>query len=746
MSVDFFTEDSPLGTAGSVKAAYNALLSPEKAFREEGSPSGDPVPGTPPDGARTFLILGGDAYLEDEAELASALALHRRKNAAMTVLLSRSDAPTEFGLATLDGEGTLVAFREKPSWAQVDGDLVSTGIYFLEERLLYKIPPGKYDFGYDLLHRLLTDREVVCGFPLSTFWCDVGTPAAYLQCQLRLTGGRSFHTGATLSEGVRLRASLLLPGVSMGKGASAEEAVIDEGCTVGPGARIGKGCVLGRNCHIGKDVILPPGTVLPEGAIWTEIPAPALRHEGKRTADRPKRGFPDGFFGDNRLIFSPAKGSAEPTFYLRLGRALAGAVGSFLSTTRGNRGSTPLRIAVGSDDSAAEIRELLLRGIAEGGAEACCLGEVTAGAAAYLARRLRFPLTVFLRYAGNGEFHGLLFDENRLYPGVPLERPLRERLSSDSSSDAGKSVTEGEKLRLRPGMRLYTETLAALLPPLDGRRITVSGKEREPLAAALRLRGALVREAEEPPAKASHGTNGKGRFSPSSPRGADSADRSAAFPKEEPARLFLHLSEGGEKLTASDAEKLLSPWQVIALCAGDAMRRGAGVISLPDAAPEALKTMVRRGGSLRCFSHTCADARESAARNLAGDEDYLLDASFAAAHLLRLMTDASLTLREAAALLPVFSFTEAETEVGEKKKASLLAAFAAGGGEKRLTREDGEFRLLPSRDGVLLADRSGNYLRAVAGNGTRLCITAEAGDDADADALLKRAKAFFGGK
>lgn len=48
------------------------------------------------------------------------------------------------------------------------------------------------------------------------------------------------------------------------------------------------------------------------------------------------------------------------------------------------------------------------------------------------------------------------------------------------------------------------------------------------------------------------------------------------------------------------------------------MRRGAGVISLPDAAPEALKTMVRRGGSLRCFSHTCADARESAARNLAG--------------------------------------------------------------------------------------------------------------------------------
>lgn len=47
LSVDFFTEDSPLGTAGSVKAAYNALLSPEKAFREEGSPSETRSPARP---------------------------------------------------------------------------------------------------------------------------------------------------------------------------------------------------------------------------------------------------------------------------------------------------------------------------------------------------------------------------------------------------------------------------------------------------------------------------------------------------------------------------------------------------------------------------------------------------------------------------------------------------------------------------------------------------------------------------
>lgn len=133
-----------------------------------------------------------------------------------------------------------------------------------------------------------------------------------------------------------------------------------------------------------------------------------------------------------------------------------------------------------------------------------------------------------------GEFHGLLFDENRLYPGVPLERPLRERLSSDSSSDAGKSVTEGKKLRLRPGMRLYTEALAALLPPLDGRRITVSGKEREPLAAALRLRGALVREAEEPPRRRPTVRTGRG-VSLRPPRAARTAQTAPPlFPKKNP--------------------------------------------------------------------------------------------------------------------------------------------------------------------------------------------------------------------
>lgn len=79
LSVDFFTEDSPLGTAGSVKAAYNALLSPEKAFRRKAPLRETRSPGTPPDGARTFLILGGTLILRTKPSLRPPLLCTEEK-------------------------------------------------------------------------------------------------------------------------------------------------------------------------------------------------------------------------------------------------------------------------------------------------------------------------------------------------------------------------------------------------------------------------------------------------------------------------------------------------------------------------------------------------------------------------------------------------------------------------------------------------------------------------------------------
>ncbi|MGH2807221.1 MAG: nucleotidyltransferase family protein, partial [Actinomycetota bacterium] len=155
VSLSYTTEEVPLGTAGSVLEAREFLTD-------------------------TFLVISGDALTD--IDLQEAIAFHRAKGSAATLVLKRVPDPLEFGIVMTDEDGKVERFLEKPTWGQVFSDTINTGIYVLEPDILDLIPPAQpYDFSSELFPLMLDKGLPVYGIVADGFWADVGNTDAYLQ-------------------------------------------------------------------------------------------------------------------------------------------------------------------------------------------------------------------------------------------------------------------------------------------------------------------------------------------------------------------------------------------------------------------------------------------------------------------------------------------------------------------------------------------------------------------------------------
>ncbi len=161
----FHTESQPLGTAGGVRACADFY------------------------GQDDFLVISGDAACD--FDLARLMA-HRRETRCTAALgLYRHPEPLRFGLVPATEDGRILNFLEKPGWDRVVTDLINTGIYALSPAAMAPVPPDRpYDFGKDLFPQLLRQGEPLHGLALEGYWCDIGTPRDYYQCNLDALEGR----------------------------------------------------------------------------------------------------------------------------------------------------------------------------------------------------------------------------------------------------------------------------------------------------------------------------------------------------------------------------------------------------------------------------------------------------------------------------------------------------------------------------------------------------------------------------
>src|SRR3954453_10252039 len=140
VTLEYSVEESPLGTAGSVKNAQELL-------------------------DETFVVISGDALCD--IDITRLVEFHREKGGLATLALKSVDNPLEFGVVICDEEGRIERFLEKPSWGQVFSDTINTGIYVIEPEVLRRIPVGEpFDFSKQLFPNLLEAGKPLYGYVL----------------------------------------------------------------------------------------------------------------------------------------------------------------------------------------------------------------------------------------------------------------------------------------------------------------------------------------------------------------------------------------------------------------------------------------------------------------------------------------------------------------------------------------------------------------------------------------------------
>lgn len=229
VNIVYSVEDTPLGTAGSVKQA-------EAELKDD-----------------TFLIISGDALTDIDIE--RIIQFHRQKQSMATVVLCHVPNPLEFGVVITDDEGRIRRFLEKPSWAEVFSDTVNTGMYILEPTILGTMEPGKsYDWSHDIFPQLLNEDKPLYGFVMDNdYWCDVGNLQQYREAQYTVMDGQT-----------RVRIG---PAKSTG---SSSGVWVGDGHEIDPRAQIKPPVVIGHNCSIKADAIVGPYTVIGDNCIVEE--------------------------------------------------------------------------------------------------------------------------------------------------------------------------------------------------------------------------------------------------------------------------------------------------------------------------------------------------------------------------------------------------------------------------------------------------------------------------------------------
>ncbi len=224
----YATEETPLGTAGSVRNAMDELN-------------------------ERFVVISGDVLTD--VDLGAIVDFHDEKEALATIGLISVDDPLEFGIVITREDGSIERFLEKPSWGQVFSDTINTGIFVLEPEIFDFIPAeGPSDFSSDVFPDVLAAGRGLYGTVAEGYWEDVGTLEAYSRVHTDVLDGRV----SVDIEGFELR-----EGVWLGKGAELHpdavvegKVIIGDSCRVEAGVRLGNYSVLGSNVRVRADAQL----------------------------------------------------------------------------------------------------------------------------------------------------------------------------------------------------------------------------------------------------------------------------------------------------------------------------------------------------------------------------------------------------------------------------------------------------------------------------------------------------------
>jgi len=276
LDIDYVVEETPLGTGGAIRNVADRLR------------------------GETSIVFNGDIL--SGLDLSQILDTHADRQADVTLHLVKVQDARAFGSVPTGPDGRVQAFMEKSE--NPPTNQINAGCYVFARSALESIPAGcVVSVERQTFPDLLDAGARVFGHVDSSYWLDLGTPAAFVRGSADLVtgiapsgalpgpvgssmvlagaaisadssvmGGSTVGRNVRVADGAAVDGSVVFDGADIGAGALVVRSVIGTSARVGAGSVV-VDAVIGDNVDVGarneflNGVRIWPGVQLPDGGV-----------------------------------------------------------------------------------------------------------------------------------------------------------------------------------------------------------------------------------------------------------------------------------------------------------------------------------------------------------------------------------------------------------------------------------------------------------------------------------------------
>lgn len=283
-------ESTPLGTAGPLALARDQLMSDISGLKNGGDANKDknmsdanninmrnnnnniPLDDEP------FFVLNSDIICDYPFQ--KMIEFHRSHKAEGTIVVTRVEEPSKYGVVVYDQSGKVDRFVEKPN--EFVSNKINAGLYIFNKSILNRIELKPTSIEKETFPKMAIDQQLYA-IELEGYWMDVGQPGDFLKGMslflnwTRKTNPPMLANGAGIVGDVLIDPSAKIgqgcqigPNVCIGPNVVVEDGLLIKRCTILSGSHLQShsrldNCIIGWNCNIGKWVQMENTCVLGEG-------------------------------------------------------------------------------------------------------------------------------------------------------------------------------------------------------------------------------------------------------------------------------------------------------------------------------------------------------------------------------------------------------------------------------------------------------------------------------------------------
>lgn len=258
------------------------------------------------DGA-PFFVLNSDVICT--FPFADLLAFHKKHGAEGTIMVTKVEEPSKYGVVVSNDEGKIQQFVEKPKIYV--GNKINAGLYIFNPSILDRIEAKPTSIEKEIFPKMAAEGQLYC-MTLPGFWMDVGQPRDFLAgtslylTHLAQTNRSELRSGdgidgpvlvdasaklgknckigpnvvigpnCVIGDGVRLKDCVLLEGVKVGDHSWISQSILGWKSVLGKWVRVQNVTVLGQDVGVADELFVNGGQVLPHKSITESVPEPRI--------------------------------------------------------------------------------------------------------------------------------------------------------------------------------------------------------------------------------------------------------------------------------------------------------------------------------------------------------------------------------------------------------------------------------------------------------------------------------------